>query len=362
MTALPIQRLRTHLPRARAALRRGAITLGFIGGSITDPRPGCNWPEPVAAWFNATYPEVRVTVENAAIGATSSDSACFRARANLLERGCDLVFVEYAVNDGGEPTGTRRRWREGLVRQLLADGGRDVLFAYTFSQPMYADMHAGRLPPSIAELEELAAHYGIGSAWMGLAALREVEAGAMPWEVWLPDGLHPQHRGSLSYAQAVIAHLREALAGEPPAATAPALPIPLDPAHWQAARILPWSDVTWQGPWVLRRDPQLAWVGPVLTTNAPGARLSFAFDGRACALCFDFGTLSGEFRWRLDGGDWQTMQRDRPSWVGPGGWLRIAHLADDLQPGRHVVELETIHGGETCKGTACKLVFVGIVG
>ena len=184
----------------------------------------------------------------------------------------------------------------------------------------------------------------------------------MPWESWLPDGLHPQHRGSLSYAQAVNGHLSEVLAGEPSAEMVPVMPTPLDAGHWQAARILPWSDLQWQGPWVLRRDPQLSWVGSVLTTNAPGARLSFSFVGKACALCFDFGTLSGEFRWRLDGGDWQTTQRDRPSWVGQGGWLRTCHLADDLAHGRHQVELETIHGGESCKGTACKVVFVGVVG
>ena len=43
----------------------------------------------------------------------------------ILARGCDLVFVEYATNDYGEPTDRRTRTREGLLRQLLRDGVRD---------------------------------------------------------------------------------------------------------------------------------------------------------------------------------------------------------------------------------------------
>lgn len=361
--ALQVQQVRSRLPQVREAISRGAISIGFLGGSITDPRPGCNWPEPVLAWFTATYPGLRVTVENAAIGATGSNCAVFRARANILERGCDLVFVEYAVNDSGEPSARRRRTREGLVRQLLADGRRDVLFTYTFMPNMYEDMQAGRMPASVAELEELAGHYGIGSSWMGLQALREVEAGHLPWEIWLPDNLHPQHRGSLCYGQAVIAHLQAALGEAPPVGSAAAgLPPPLDPGHWQEARILPWSEVSWQGPWLLRWDPLLPWVEHVLASSAPGARLAFSFTGHTCVLGCDFGGWSGEFRWRIDGGPWRTSQRDRPAWAGNSGWLRPCNLGDDLPAGRHQVELETLHGGEAAKGTHCRIAYIGVVG
>ena len=52
----------------------------------------------------------------------------------------------------------------------------------------------------------------IGSVWMGLHALREVRRGLLTWEEWLPDGLHPENRGSLVYAHSVTAFLAEALA------------------------------------------------------------------------------------------------------------------------------------------------------
>ncbi|MCD9023228.1 ROK family protein [Cohnella silvisoli] len=47
----------------------------------------------------------------------------------------------------------------------------------------------------------MAEHYGIGSVWKGLYGLEEVKKGRMRWEEWLPDGLHPTERGSLSYGR-----------------------------------------------------------------------------------------------------------------------------------------------------------------
>ena len=85
------------------AIKAGSLTLGFIGGSITDPRPEWNWPEAVIAWFVERFPGVRIYVENAAIGATGSDLAVFRAQRDLIDHDCDLVFVEFAVNDEGAP-------------------------------------------------------------------------------------------------------------------------------------------------------------------------------------------------------------------------------------------------------------------
>lgn len=65
---------------------------------------------------------------------------------------------------------------------------------------------------SRADFEILAKHYRLNSVWMGLHAFNEVKAGKMKWREWLPDGLHPEHRGSLSYAESVISLLNEKFA------------------------------------------------------------------------------------------------------------------------------------------------------
>jgi hypothetical protein len=354
---------RRPLVKTPHRLKEKHLTLGFLGGSITADS-GFNWPDPVVAWLLATYPEVAITVENAAIGATGSDSGCLRAPAEIIDRACDLTFVEYAVNDYGTPTARRNVTREGLLRKLLA-AGHEVVLVYTFSQDMYDDMMAGKSPASVAEFEALAEHYGLGSIWVGLHGLREVRAGIMRWHEWLPDGLHPTHRGSLSYGQAVIEFLQKefsAGAASIKAANALSLPTPLYPGNWQNTEILPLSQISTQGPWLLKRVHDNSHLEQVLETHAPSARLSLEFQGRGLALLFDFGKKSAEFLYRVDGGEWKKTERERPSWVGDRGWYASFVISDQLPSAKHTFELEVVHGNRPeCAGTEIRLSLAGVL-
>lgn len=363
-SSLVVTRHRRGLHRARRAIESGAITLGFLGGSITDARPGKGWSEPVIAWFAETFPGLRVTVENAAIGATGSDSAVFRLQRDILDRDCDLLFIEYAANDSETPTVARQRTREGLLRASLAGEGRDVVFTYTFLPTMYADMNAGRVPSTVAEFEQLAEHYGIGSVWMGLHALREVQAGRMRWDEWLPDGIHPEYRGSHESAQPVIAFLERELRDAPSPgmiAVGDERPAALDPLNWEGAYALPFDEVTFDGPWTVRRVDTYG-MGQAIETGAPGARLTWEFEGRALALGWDHGTGTADFRYRIDDRDWVDVELDRPEWAGVSGWYRFRTLAEDLPRGRHTVEFVTVKPqGPEMTSTNFRIGCIGIV-
>lgn len=358
----PVARVRGSFSHVRAALARGRITVGFLGGSITAARTGTRWPEPFLAGLLATYPGLRVVVENAAIGATGSDLAVFRAQRDIIARGCDLVFVEYSVNDFDQPTGQRRRTREGLVRQLLA-APCDVVIVHAFRQEMLPDLLAGRLAASVAEFEELAAHYDMSSVDMGLHALREVRGGLLKWEEWLPDGLHPEQRGSLSYAQSVNAFFADALAR--PAGSAEGrerLSVPLSAGAWERVSFVPFSEVELDGPWTVRRWVSDAWIDQVLHCTAQDATLRFKFTGRGLVLGFDFGHASGEIRYRIDGGAWEQTHRERFAWHGDSGWFRPTLIADDLTTGNHTFELKAIpalHAGRVAAGTT--VAFFGVM-
>lgn len=356
---------RSCLVRTKQRIKEGKLTIGFIGGSITDGRPRHNWPDPVAAWFVDRFQGVRIIVENAAIGATGSDLAVLRAQRDLLDRGCDLIFIDYAVNDEDLPTEERMPAREGLIRKLL---GSDLILVHTYSQKMYEEMAVGQVPASIAELEQLAEHYQLNSVWMGLYAFQEVCRGMMRWEEWLPDGLHPSYRGSYSYAQSVIVMLEQQLGAEAETYALPqlhndyTLPAPLDPNHWEAADLIPLSELQLEGPWVTKRWPYYEWFDQVLETFVIGAKLSFHFTGRGVVLAFDFGKTSAEFRYRLDGGPWIEEQRERPEWAGDEGWLRLSRLREGLPEGNHFLELEVIRSQDpACRGVNFRLGLVGII-
>lgn len=360
----PVLRHRRALQRVRAALAAGRLRVGFLGGSITAPKTGTRWPEPFVGWLGARFPNVRLEVENAALGATGSDLAVFRAGPEIIAHDCDLVFVEYAVNDFNQTTIRRNHTREGVLRQLLA-AGSDVVIVYTFCPEMLADMEAGRVPPSVAEFEVLAEHYGLGSVWMGLQAWNEVRRGLMTWSEWLPDGLHPENRGSLSYAQSVVAFCEAEMNSSPIAAAwsgRPALPGALYPDCWERVSLLPLDQPVRTGAWALQRWFTCLGLNRVLRSTVPGAGLKFNFTGRGLVLGFDFGRLSGEVRYRVDGGAWQTTERDRPAWAGDSGWLRPTVITDELPPGEHVCELESVSapfaGG--C-GTVTTIGLIGII-
>lgn len=335
---------RRPLVRSRAAVAAGVLKVGFLGGSITAPKTGTRWPEPFAGWLAARFPGTRLVIENAALGATGSDLAAFRAQPEIIARGCDLVFVEYAVNDFGTPTARRNRTREGVLRQLAA-AGADVVLVHTFCADMLPDMESGRVPASVAEFEALAEHYGFGSVWMGLHAWREVRQGLLTWAEWLPDGLHPEERGSLSYAQSVMAFCAAEWGESRPAAQwlgRPVLPPPLHDGAWESTEWIDLATPELTGPWTLRRWSTCLGMPLALTTSVPGATLRCVFAGRGLVVGFDFGRLSSEVRHRIDGGPWTHTQRDRPDWCGDSGWYRPSVVADDLPPGRHSFELETL--------------------
>lgn len=363
--ALSIWNYRNGLTNTLRKLSEGRLTVGFIGGSITEARPRHNWPEPVIGWLADQYPNARIAVENAAIGATGSDLAAFRAKRDLIDRQCDLVFVEYAVNDEDVSPLKRGRSREGLIRQLLADGERDVVLVYTYSSGMYDAMTDGRMPDTIAEFERIADHYGIGSVWMGLYALEEVKRGQLRYEEWLPDGLHPTNRGSFSYGTSVIRYLRNELggtAGRRDEARADGLPAPLDVKCWDDVDEVPLEAIETTGPWTIRRWPYYDWIDRVLETASIGATLAFDFEGRGLALGFDFGRTSAEFRYRIDGGEWQTEKRERPDWLGADGWYRLSYFGDDLAYGKHRFEAEVIYGNRPdCSGTNFRLAKAGVI-
>lgn len=359
---MEIIQYRADLPRTRRALERGSLKIGFTGGSITEQRVWRNWPEPVIAWLGRRFPQVRLQVENTAIGATGSDLANLLVDSHLIREDCDLVFVEFAVNDIGTDPGRRMRTREGLLRRLLGRCECDVVIVYTFCKEMYLEMAEGGVPASVADFEKLACHYGLNSVWMGRHALEEVMAGAMRWEEWLPDGLHPHSRGSLTYAQPVIRLMETVLDKPSPAAGTRTLPPPLCPDNWEKLFQLDFSRIRFHGPLRVRKNTTEPWFSHFIESSAVGSGITIPFTGTGLVLVFDYGLASCEYEYRLDGGPPQLTCRERPSWCEERGWYRCETLFEGLEPGEHQVEIRICPGsGENCTGTRFCLMAVGVI-
>ena len=122
-------RLKKVIERAQAGEQ---ITIGTMGGSITEGAGASNyaecWASRFAVRFGTTYGVdngSNVTLVNAGVGGTPSTFGYMRFGKDIVSRVPetdpdgypDIVIIEFAVNDWGEPSG--HRCFESMVKEVL---------------------------------------------------------------------------------------------------------------------------------------------------------------------------------------------------------------------------------------------------
>ena len=86
------------------ALKGENLTIATLGGSITNggkaDTVADRYANRLQDWFEATFPNIKVTLINAGIGATTSSFGLYRLNEDVLMYDPDLIIIEYAGNDG----------------------------------------------------------------------------------------------------------------------------------------------------------------------------------------------------------------------------------------------------------------------
>jgi lysophospholipase L1-like esterase len=352
----PIQ-LRSQLTHTKLALAQQQLTIGFLGGSITENRVPHNWPEAIIRFFLSQNPGLQLTIQNAAIGATGSDFGLMRVDQDIITKRPHLVFIEYAVNDWWTPSQVRLEQMEGIIRRLKRYGKCDIVLIYTYLQDMYNDLTKDHMPLIVSEYESLASYYHLNSVYSGYFAFQRVKQGLLRFDEWLPDGLHPQYVGSEVYAEPIKEMIKEGLMYR--IIDQSSLPTPLEANNWEHARLIPLSSIHLSPTFYRKRSSTQAFVDDVIYSSAVGAILEIPFSGRGLVLVFDFGKRSSEFKYSIDGGITEVSKRDRPVWCGNSGWLRPFLIGGNLDLKPHQITLEIIHGNQLdCDGTLFELTHI----
>ncbi|MCP5517039.1 MAG: SGNH/GDSL hydrolase family protein [Verrucomicrobiales bacterium] len=353
-------RPRDGLPNVLTKLERGQpVRIAYLGGSIT-AQPG--WRPKTLKWFQEQFPQSAVSEINAAIGGTGSDLGVFRLKQDVLDHQPDLLFVEFAVNDGGADPHRIHQAMEGIVRQTLRANPRtDICFVYTLVAGWTETLRDGKFPRAASAMEAIAEHYGIPSIHLGLQVAilegegRLVFTGPQPKTdeetqalgdktLFSPDGVHPYpETGHELYLQAVVrgmSRIREA--GEPGPHV---LPEPFAKDNWEAAQMVPLNRATLSGGWQ-KLDPQdhdLAKrfqnrMPELWGARRPGETIRLRFRGTTLRLYDLLGPDCGQVIVRVD---------DQPPVIRPRfdaycTYHRLATLsvAEGLPAGIHTVALE----------------------
>lgn len=366
---LPLLEAREVTPRGglpnffRKAQTTGAeIKVGYLGGSITAQN---GWRVQTLAHFRQAYPQASFTEINAAIGGTGSDLGAFRVQQDVLSKGPDLLFVEFAVNDGGADPRRIIRAMEGIVRQTWkANPSTDICFVYTLTEALSPPMLEGKLQRSASAMEKVADFYGIPSIALGMEVAKLAKAGKLLWRAPLPktdadkaalgdkfvfaaDGVHPHDStGQVLYAQAIVRSLPAlAIANTTPTAhvTGPAL----DPANWERATLVPIT--------AAKLSAGLAPAEPATDAHAkvwakrlpamvrltkPGQSIEFKFMGTHCAVYDVVGPAGGMVAVTLDGKALKPVPRIDAYCTYPR--LSTFVVGADLPEGVHSVRLELL--------------------
>ena len=205
--------------RARAG---ETLSVVFFGGSLTwsanasDPN-ATGFRPLVAEHLRARYPAAHFRFHDAAIGGTGSTLGVFRLDRDVLAHGPDLVFLDFACNDGGGPEALAQSCcYESILRRLVGRGVPVVQMFFTFGFWARNLDAPGTGHPQLEAYRQLAEAYstGVGDVYRDGPLFRDLRAGKVsPGEIWPFDEAHPGDLGYRYFAAAGIEGFEHAVAG-----------------------------------------------------------------------------------------------------------------------------------------------------
>lgn len=337
--AVPAQKIRPRdgIGQVLAKIRAGQkVTVAYLGGSITAAN---GWRPKTTAWLQKTFPDAQFEEVHAAIGGTGSDLGVFRVGRDVLQYSPDLLFVEFAVNDGGAAPEAIWRNMEGIVRQTWRkDPQTDIVFAYTIHEGMIDELKQGRCPRSASAMELLADFYGIPSVNFQVPVVELLQQDKLVFKadqqpegdrIWFAaDGCHPRDEGHEIYLQLMADAIKQMQDSQPVDHQAK-LAKCFVADHAEAAKMVPLQERMLSGDWAaLPADDakQRAFgnrMGQIWMAAQPGSKLQFKFKGSEAKLYDLLGPDGGQVVITVDG---QTGAKPVPRFDSYCTYHRLATL------------------------------------
>ena len=174
----------------RRAERGEDITIGFLGGSITQgslsSKPETCYAYLVYDWFVKRFPKAKVHYVNAGIGGTTSYFGVARMGEDLMMYRPDFVVIDFSVNDDAEAF--FEETYEGVIRRLMFADFEPAVLALNnvfYDTGVSAEEFHSRVTDA----------YGIGHVNIKNTLYRRISSREMQREEISPDGLHPNDKG-----------------------------------------------------------------------------------------------------------------------------------------------------------------------
>ena len=188
----------------KRAMKGEELTIGFIGGSITQgslsSTPDKCYAKRVFDWWKENFPGAKFNYVNAGIGGTDSYYGVGRCDDDLLCHDPDFVMVDFSVND--EVKSFYGETYEGLIRKLVSYKSSPAVLAlynvFYDTGVTAEDMH-----------REICDHYFVDGISMRDTVYKDIKDGKFTSDEITPDGLHPNDKGHEEVARHITEYLDE---------------------------------------------------------------------------------------------------------------------------------------------------------
>lgn len=182
-----VSRLNEKLEKARSGEK---TVVAYLGGSITE---GLGTDNKDLGYARVSYEYIKDTygtsdnVEyvNAGLSGTNSTLGMIRVGRQVLDYEPDIVFIEFAVNDGTDELA--KESYDSLVKTILSyKSNPAVVLIFTILESDYSAQD---------HMKEIGKYYDLPMISVADALRPEFKAGTMVWRDYSNDGSHPHEEG-----------------------------------------------------------------------------------------------------------------------------------------------------------------------
>lgn len=173
------------------------VTIAFIGGSITEgltAGPEKCWAKLTYDRLCEKYPDTKINYVNAGLSGTPSVLGNIRLQRDVLDHKPDIVFVEFAVNDGNDQI--YKDSYDAMVRKILSQENQPAVALY------FTVIKSGHTCE--AYMSQVGKAYGLPMVSLNNVLSHEFETGRMKWEDYSDDESHPNEWGHKMTADLIM--------------------------------------------------------------------------------------------------------------------------------------------------------------
>lgn len=319
------------------------ITVAYIGGSITEGyhdnltlAEDQKWAKMTNNWLSESYPDATFNYVNAGLSGTPSILGNLRLQRDVLASDPDIVFVEFAVNDGNSMN--YQNAYESMVRTLLTQE-KDIAVVLLFTI-----VESGHTCQEY--MQKIGENYDLPMISLPNSLWVEIQEGRMTWDDYSGDQSHPHVEGSKIILDFVKNYFKEVMDGLTTGEVDKTLPEPVYSGDYMNMSFLENTNLTPALEGFVTHNTHHWFNNGWFYKGADGAKMSFDVTCSKLALVFlaNNSKVYGDAQIYIDGELFMTVSSNMESgWNNP----EQTYIINDDESAAHTVEI-VVEGGTPC--------------